>query len=153
MGDEPLIDNNSFSLIIPEDMNGLGNCYVSVLTNVIEKPSEVIDFSNQKCVTNAKREVLLISRSPIPYPKGTLEFEYEKVTGIQIFSKAALAFYNSTEKSLLEIAEENDLMRFVENDIKVKAIKSEYKTISVDTKKDLELVRKIIKERSAYEKK
>ena len=153
MGDEPLIDNNSFSLIIPEDMNGLGNCYVSVLTNVIEKPSEVIDFSNQKCVTNAKREVLLISRSPIPYPKGTLEFEYEKVTGIQIFSKAALAFYYSTEKSLLEIAEENDLMRFVENDIKVKAIKSEYKTISVDTKKDLELVRKIIKERSAYEKK
>lgn len=108
-------------------MNGLGNCYVSVLTNVIEKPSEVIDFSNQKCVTNAKREVLLISRSPILYPKGTLEFEYEKVTGIQIFSKAALAFYNSTEKSLLEIAEENDLMRFVENDIKVKAIKSEYK--------------------------
>lgn len=152
MGDEPLINHDSFSLVIPQNVENLNNYYVAVLTNSIERPSEVVDFSNQKCVTNAKGEILLISRSPIPYPKGTLEFEYEKVTGIQIFSKAALAFYNSTEKSLLEIAEENDLMRFVENDIKVNAIKSEYKTISVDTKKDLELVRKIIKERSAYEK-
>ena len=55
-----------------------GNCYVSVLTNVIEKPSEVIDFSNQKCVTNAKEKYINFEKPPIPYPKGTLEFEYEK---------------------------------------------------------------------------
>ena len=87
MGDEPLINYESFSLIIPEKLK---EYYVAVLTHIIDKPSEVIDFSNQKCVTNAKRDVLMISRSPIPYPKGTLDFDYEKVTGIQLFSKKAL---------------------------------------------------------------
>lgn len=144
MGDEPLIDEKCFDLILDKDVND--NYEVAALTNVIERPSEVIDFSNQKVVCNSKREALLISRSPIPYPKGSLDIEYEKVTGVQIFSRQALAVYNSTERSMLEKAEENDLMRFIENDIKVKMIRSPFKTISVDTPKDLELVRSIIQE-------
>ena len=107
----------------------------------------VIDFSNQKVVTNAAREILLISRSPIPYPKGTLDFEYEKVTGIQLYSKQALKFYHDTPKSILEKAEENDMMRFIENGHKVHAIVSPYKTVSVDTPKDLALVNEILKEK------
>lgn len=153
MGDEPLIDHRSFPLIVPsEDKNRIEERYVAVLTNLITKASEVVDFSNQKCVTNSKREVLFISRSPIPYPKGTLDFEYEKVTGIQLFSKKALEFYNQTPKSMLETAEENDLMRFIENGIKVTAIRSDYRTVSVDTPKDLELVRTIISGKNDYEK-
>jgi len=153
MGDEPLVDYKSFSLIIPSNTEYLESYYVAVLTNKLMKPAEVIDYSNQKCVSNSKGDILLISRSPIPYPKGSFDFDYEKVTGVQIFTKTALTFYNNTKKSELEIAEENDLMRFVENGIKVKAIRSDYKTISVDTPKDLELVRRIIKERKIYDKK
>ena len=130
MGDEPLVNPAAF-----------------VLTNIMEHPADVIDFSNQKVVTNAAREILLISRSPIPYPKGTLDFEYEKVTGIQLYSKQALAFYHATPKSILEKAEENDMMRFIENGHKVHAIVSPYKTVSVDTPKDLALVNTILKEK------
>ena len=142
MGDEPLVNEKSFSLVFPEKFDS--GYYVGALTNVLTNPTDVIDFSNQKVVTNANREALLISRSPIPYPKGTLDFQYEKVTGIQIFSKKALEFFNYTEKSILEKAEENDLMRFIENGIPVKMTVSEYKTISVDTPKDLEKVREIL---------
>ncbi len=144
MGDEPLVDVRCFSLIVPEKFE---EYYVAALSNILKSPPEVIDFSNQKVVTNSRREVLLISRSPIPYPKGTLDFEYEKVTGVQIFSKKALEFYNRTEKSVLEIAEENDLMRFVENGIPVKMIRSDFKTISVDTPKDLQKVIEILGEK------
>ena len=73
--------------------------YVAVLTNRMEHPADVIDFSNQKVVTNAAREILMISRSPIPYPKGTLDFEYEKVTGIQLYSRRALAFLPRKHRS------------------------------------------------------
>ena len=111
MGDEPLVDERSFSLVMPESYDG--EYYVGALTNVLSNPTDVIDFSNQKVVTNSKREALMISRSPIPYPKGTLDFQYEKVTGVQVFSRKALCFYNKTKKSILEKAEENDLMRFV----------------------------------------
>jgi len=145
MGDEPLVDEQCFSLVIPEKLND--GYYVGALTNILTNPTEVIDFSNQKVVTNSKRETLLISRSPIPYPKGTLDFQYEKVTGVQAFSKKALEFFDATEKSILERAEENDLMRFVENGIPVMMIVSNYKTISVDTPKDLELVRCLLEEK------
>ncbi|MGN0983760.1 MAG: 3-deoxy-manno-octulosonate cytidylyltransferase [Gemmiger sp.] len=145
MGDEPLINAAAFDLILPEELPA-DPYYVAVLTNVMEHPADVIDFSNQKVVTNAAREILLISRSPIPYPKGTLDFEYEKVTGIQLYSKRALQFYHDTPKSILEKAEENDMMRFIENGHKVHAIRSPYKTVSVDTPKDLALVNEILKE-------
>ena len=71
----------------------------------------------------------------------------EKVTGIQLYSKQALAFYHATPKSILEKAEENDMMRFIENGHKVHAIVSPYKTVSVDTPKDLALVNTILKEK------
>jgi 3-deoxy-manno-octulosonate cytidylyltransferase (CMP-KDO synthetase) len=146
MGDEPLIDVRAFDLILPDTLPA-DPCYVAVLTNVLSHPADVIDFSNQKVVTNAAREILLISRSPIPYPKGTLDFEYEKVTGIQLYSKQALAFYHATPKSILEKAEENDMMRYVENGHTVHAILSPYKTVSVDTPKDLALVNEILAKR------
>lgn len=142
MGDEPLIDSACFGLIIPDNITEA--CYVAALTNIISNPADVIDFSNQKVVTDSDRNALLISRSPIPYPKGTLDITYEKVTGVQVFSHEAIIFFNSKSKSPLEKAEENDLLRFIENGIKVKMIVSEYRTISVDTIKDLELVRHII---------
>lgn len=146
MGDEPLIDVRAFDLILPDTLPE-DPYYVSVLTNVMEHPADVVDFSNQKVVTNARREILMISRSPIPYPKGTLDFEYEKVTGIQLYSRKALQFYHDTPKSLLERAEENDMMRFIENGHTVHAIVSPYKTLSVDTPKDLVAVNEILKER------
>ena len=146
MGDEPLVNPAAFDLILPSTLPE-DPYYVAVLTNIMEHPADVIDFSNQKVVTNAAREILLISRSPIPYPKGTLDFEYEKVTGIQLYSKQALKFYHETPKSILEKAEENDMMRFIENGHKVHAIVSPYKTVSVDTPKDLALVNEILKEK------
>lgn len=146
MGDEPLINRKCFDLITSDE--NVGDYQVVALTNEISNPADVIDFSNQKVVTNEERRTLLISRSPIPYPKGSLDITYEKVTGIQLFSKNALEFYAKTPKSVLEKAEENDLMRFVEHGIGVKMIVSPYKTCSVDTPKDLEYVRNVIKNRT-----
>ena len=146
MGDEPLIDPKAFELILPKTLPD-DPYYVAGVTNRMEHPADVIDFSNQKVVCNARREILLISRSPIPYPKGTADFEYEKITGIQLFSKKALDFYAATPKSVLEKAEENDLMRFIENGHTVHAVLSPYKTVSVDTPKDVDIVCEILKER------
>lgn len=146
MGDEPLINVAAFDLILPQQLPE-DPYYVAGITNIMENPADVIDFSNQKVATNRNREILLISRSPIPYPKGSLDIQYEKITGIQLFSKQALAFYNDTPKSMLEKAEENDLMRFIENGHKVHAICSPYKTVSVDTPKDLIIVQEILSKR------
>lgn len=148
MGDEPLIDPKAFELILPKELPD-DPYYVAGVTNRMEHPADVIDFSNQKVVCNARREILLISRSPIPYPKGTADFEYEKITGIQLFSKKALDFYAATPKSALEKAEENDLMRFIENGRTVHAVLSPYKTVSVDTPKDVDIVCDVLRQRQS----
>lgn len=148
MGDEPLIDPKAFALILPKELPD-DPYYVAGVTNRMEHPADVIDFSNQKVVCNARREILLISRSPIPYPKGTADFEYEKITGIQLFSKKALDFYAATPKSALEQAEENDLMRFIENGHTVHAVLSPYKTVSVDTPKDVDIVCDVLRQRQS----
>ena len=147
MGDEPLIDPKAFELILPKELPD-DPYYVAGVTNRMEHPADVIDFSNQKVVCNARREILL-SRSPIPYPKGTADFEYEKITGIQLFSKKALDFYAATPKSALEKAEENDLMRFIENGHTVHAVLSPYKTVSVDTPKDVGIVCDVLRQRQS----
>lgn len=148
MGDEPLIDPKAFELILPKELPD-DPYYVAGVTNRMEHPADVVDFSNQKVVCNARREILLISRSPIPYPKGTADFEYEKITGIQLFSKKALDFYAATPKSALEKAEENDLMRFIENGHTVHAVLSPYKTVSVDTPKDVGIVCDVLRQRQS----
>ena len=148
MGDEPLIDPKAFELILPKELPD-DPYYVAGVTNRMEHPADVIDFSNQKVVCNARREILLISRSPIPYPKGTADFEYEKITGIQLFSNKALDFYAATPKSALEKAEENDLMRFIENGHTVHAVLSPYKTVSVDTPKDVDIVCDVLRQRQS----
>ena len=65
------------------------------------------------------------------------------------YRRQELLFYHDTPKSALELAEENDMMRFIEHGHTVHAIQSPYKTVSVDTPKDLTLVARILTERGA----
>ena len=60
MGDEPLIDNNSFSLVLHEEMNGLGNCYVSVLKNEFSIPAKfsMVNSKSQRMIDKSVTERL-----------------------------------------------------------------------------------------------
>ena len=147
-GDEPLIDPAVINCALPteSDLNDLEYYYSNVITTV-KNPVELIDPSNIKAVVNNKGEALWASRSAIPYPKGTIEFNYKKLVGVAAFSKKALEFYVNTPRSKLEEIEELDLYRFLENGKKVKLKEIECSTLSVDTPKDLEHIRKIIEER------
>ncbi|HEO8419444.1 TPA: 3-deoxy-manno-octulosonate cytidylyltransferase [Yersinia enterocolitica] len=143
LGDEPLIEPEIISSVIPKvNTNDISDLYVANLMTEIRDPTEVIDFTNLKIVTNQYGRGLYISRSPIPYPKGTLEFKYKKFVGVSIFTKNALKFYHETERGVLEAAEDNDFIRFIENGIDVWFIEVKTNSLSVDTPKDLERVKK-----------
>ena len=120
--------------------------YSNVITT-IENPVEVVDPTNIKAVVNAKGDAMWASRSPIPFPKGSMQFKYKKIVGVAAFSKKALQFYVDTPRSQLEFAEELDLYRFLENGKTVKLKEIESHTLSVDTPKDLEKVREVIASR------
>lgn len=147
-GDEPLIEPEVIEKSLPDenDAEDLEYYYSNVITT-INNPVEVVDPTNIKAVANAKGDAMWASRSPIPYPKGNMQFEYKKIVGIAAFSKKALQFYVDTPRSQVECTEELDLYRFLENGKKVKLKEIECHTLSVDTPKDLEKVREVIKAR------
>lgn len=142
-GDEPLIDPNLLESIIPsEDYNK--DFYVSNLMTKMHSPAEVVDFTNIKVVVDSENNCLFMSRSPIPYPKGMLDFDYYKHVGVMIYTKSALYFYQKTPRGKMERIEDVDYLRFIENNKKVKMVDVVANTLSVDTPKDLAVVKDLI---------
>lgn len=145
-GDEPLIDPLAVQQIIPEDVDSNG-IYVANLMTEIRNPLEAVDTSKIKITTDVNGYALYMARYPIPFPKGTYEFTFNKFVGVQCFTKNALAFANQSPRGIIESAEDIDEYRFLENGQKIKFIKVDTITLSVDTPKDLEKVKDIIQKR------
>ena len=90
---------------------------------------------------NESGRCIYLSRAPIPYPKGTLDFNYWKYVGIECFNKAALDFFVNTPMGNIERVEDIDHLRFIENGIPMYFKEVQSESISVDTAKDLDFVR------------
>ena len=143
-GDEPLIEPDAIDAVAGEAKRSGMDC-VNAMT-IIKTAPEVIDSANIKVVTNTKGNLLYTTRSPIPFPKGGLDFDYMKFVGIGAFSPKALKRYNETPKSKLERIEECDLLRFVDQEIPVRMTEVTCRSVSVDTPKDLEFVRSLLRD-------
>ncbi|MDB4389074.1 hypothetical protein N9Z49_03375 [Akkermansiaceae bacterium] len=143
-GDEPVLNSDAIMKCIPDDLQS-GDFYVSNLMTDFEDPVEVVDATNLKIVTNRDGICLFISRSPIPYPKGSMNYAYKKFVGVGAFTKKALEYYHETERGPVEIIEENDSFRFIENRKDIYYINAHCKSLSVDTAKDIEQVETYLK--------
>ena len=141
-GDEPLIDPLAVSRVV--ERAKVNDYEVTHAMTKIRTAPEVVDFTNIKVVVSTDNLLLYTTRSPLPYPKGGLDFDYMKFVGIGVFSKSALSFYNDTPKSKLEKIEECDLLRFIDKRIPVEMVEVSCRNVSVDTPKDLEAVIEII---------
>ena len=142
-GDEPLIDPISIQKIIPEKENNDDTVFIGARRKLTD-PAETIDSANIKLVIGKNNLCMYMSRTPIPYPKGTLFFDYWKYVGIECFNKKALDFFVNTEMGNIEKVEDIDHLRFLENGVKIYFKEVESESLSVDTPKDLEKVKKII---------
>lgn len=142
-GDEPSIRHDVISSVIPENYNKDG-IFVGALRREFKEPVEVIDPSNIKISTNENGDCIYLSRSPIPYPYKTIDFSYYKIVGVECYNKKALEFFDMHESGNLERIEDISLLRFIENKIPINFNLVDTDSLSVDTPKDLEKVRKII---------
>ena len=143
-GDEPLIDPKNIAKLVPNGVSPDEFYFANAMT-LVKNPVEVVDNARIKIVTDVDGYGLYMARTPIPYPKGSSNFEYKKFVGIQCFSKSALEFCGVTERGEIEGIEDIDEYRFLEHGKKVKFIPVDASSFSVDTKKDLEKVREMLK--------
>ncbi len=129
---QPLIDDKSIKV---------SNLYADIKTvEAFEDPNEV------KVVVDKKGFALYFSREPIPSrKKGVLEVPMYKQVCIIPFDRDFLLEYNNIEQTPYEIIESVDMMRILENGLKVKMIYTEKESYAVDTPEDLAHVIEVMK--------
>jgi len=143
-GDEPLIEPESIEMMIPKKIPD-EEYYVGSSMRKISSPSELMDPGNIKIEVNSKNECIIMSRSPVPFPYKTVLFDYLKLVGVECYNKNALDLFVSKDTGIIEKIEDITLMRFIENGILPKMTMLPTSSLSVDTEKDLEKVRLIMK--------
>ena len=143
-GDEPLICPETIQQILPHDTDSF---FAANLMTEVRNPAEVIDSTNIKVVTDTAGNALFMSRNPIPYPKADLNITYYKHLGVLAYSGEALDFFVNTEKGPAERAEDINELRFIEHGKRLKMIPVHAETLSVDTPKDLSVVRERIQKK------
>ena len=149
-GDEPLMEAEVIEKAIEPFLNN-HDLQVSNLMTKITDPVDVINFTVPKVLTNKDGIGIFLTRSPAPYPKGCISFNYFKQVCVYGFTPSALKFYcdygKKYGKAKIEAIEDIEILRFIENGFKVQYIEVNSDTVAVDTPNDLNKVIKIMTEK------
>lgn len=146
-GDEPLLSSDYVSAVIPDYVD-VNREYGANLIAKMHNPVEVMDTSNIKVVFDDDMNTCYMSRTPIPYPYRSIEFEYYKHIGIIGYTKKMLDFYAEHGPGRFERIEGIATLRFTDYGKELKCIEvQDMNSLSVDTQMDLDHVRIVIKEK------
>ena len=147
-GDEPMIIPEMISQSL-KPFNIDSETKVVNLYSDIKTIEEFNDPNEVKVVVDINSNALYFSREPIPSrKKGFDEVPMYKQVCVIPFQRNYLLEFNKTKQTPLEIIESVDMLRIIENRDAVKMVYVKNTTYSVDTKKDLDNVERIMKDDS-----
>ena len=112
------------------------------------------NFDETKLVTNSLNKVLYISRYDIPYDISNNKNQTKKVhIGMFLFKKNILDAVTQQKSTFNEKRESIELIRSLELDLNVFALKVDSKNlVSVDSKEDFEIAKKLISKDKIFQK-
>lgn len=157
-GDEPFIN--------PEQINDLKSCFDDAGTHIATlvrkfdtaKGFEALfDPNLVKVVFSNNMQALYFSRSIIPYVRGAEWTEWlDKCTfyshvGIYAYRRDVLAEVTALPRSIHEIAESLEQLRWLDNGYKIKVAITEHPTIGIDTPADLEAAIKFANDNNLFD--
>ncbi len=143
-GDEPLIQPHHLAQLVHRIENEERIPMVTLAAPISEE--EASSPSCVKVVVNAKQNALYFSRAPIPYHSNTLgKALYWKHIGVYGYRRNVLLRLVAYPPSYLEQIEKLEQLRALEHGIPIRVITISEPVISVDTEKDLQRVREIIR--------
>lgn len=147
-GDEPFVD--------PQQINSLASIFsenkdaeIGTLAKLITDPAEIFDPKEAKIVFNDQKQVLYMSRSPIPYIKDLetklwhTKFDFYKHIGIYGFREYTLLNISKMQQTNLEKVESLEQLRWL-NTYKMYLGFTDIDTLSIDTPEDLSEISKYL---------
>lgn len=145
-GDEPMIDPLAIDVAIPDSIPQDVEFGTNTISPFLD-PVGVVDPTNIKVVFDDKFKALYMSRTPIPYPYASLEFQYYKHVGVIGYNRKMLEFYRKSIPGKFEKIEGIDTLRFIDYGKTLQFCPVNIReSLSVDTPKDLEKVCRLMKE-------
>ena len=143
-GDEPIFN--------PRDLKKLIKFAKKYPADVINGYSKILDKKDffdeniPKVLFSKKKELIYMSRAPIPFNKKKKFFwAYRQICAYSLPYKALLKFYKIKKKSKIENIEDLELLRFIEMGVKIRMIEMSNKSLAIDTKNDLKKINRILK--------
>jgi 3-deoxy-manno-octulosonate cytidylyltransferase (CMP-KDO synthetase) len=144
-GDEPLIDPRSIDQAVAP-LVADPSVPMTTLYKRITHGSELDDPNVVKIVVDRGGFALYFSRAAIPYtqnPRGGWPPLYRHI-GLYAYRRSTLLVLANLEPTPLERAESLEQLRALEHGIRIKAVETDYDSLSVDTPQDLEEVRRLL---------
>lgn len=147
-GDEPFIHKEHLREII----KCFENCetQIATLAKRITKNEDIFNPDKPKVLINNDNFAVYFSRSPIPYIRDYDQKEWHlhhvffKHIGIYAYRSEILNEITKLKRAELEIAESLEQNRWIQNSYKIYVRLTEKESISIDTKEDLDYVKKNI---------
>lgn len=146
LGDEPILPAEDERKVVAAIRSGV-SADAFHLVEIMKDPVDVVNITTVKLAINDEGYCIFMSRAPIPTPKSALGYSYFKSAGCIALSREVLDFFTRTKRGNIELAEDIEQMRLLENHKKIYTVLAEYPSMAVDTPKDLERIRKEIQRR------
>ena len=124
--------------------------YTQKRVNLISNIANVNEFKDKNCIKVVKDKnnfALYFSRSAIPFKSQFNKKNIKKQVCSIPFRRKMLQFYFKKKLSLLEKIESIDMLRLLENGIKIKLVETSRYTHAVDTQSDIKMVEKLMKKK------
>jgi 3-deoxy-manno-octulosonate cytidylyltransferase (CMP-KDO synthetase) len=143
-GDEPLIDPGLIDTLARE-LKKPGCPEMVTAAFPIKSNEEFEDPNVNKVVLDKDGNAIYFSRSPIPYPRKPGNAAPLKHLGIYGYSRSFLLKYSSLKQTPLEISEQLEQLRAIENGYKIRVVIAKKDSAGVDTPDDVKKVEKILR--------
>lgn len=152
-GDEPTVKPKMIDQLV-ESLKKEPLVPMATLVRKIENKEDLGNPNVVKVVKTKYNLALYFSRYCIPYfrsKNGSRKFDVTKFRnyfehiGIYAYRKNFLLKFTQMPPTPLEMAEKLEQLRVLENGYKIKLVETKFKTHPVDTKKDIKIVEKILR--------
>ncbi|KAF5728314.1 Nucleotide-diphospho-sugar transferases superfamily protein isoform 1 [Tripterygium wilfordii] len=148
-GDEPLIDPEIIDGVVKALQAAPDAVFSTAVTSL--KPEDAFDPNRVKCVVDNRGYAIYFSRGLIPYNKSAQvnpDFPYLLHLGIQSYDSKFLRIYPDLQPTPLQLEEDLEQLKVLENGYKMKVIKVDHEAHGVDTPEDVEKIEALMRERN-----
>ncbi|XP_061983135.1 3-deoxy-manno-octulosonate cytidylyltransferase, mitochondrial isoform X2 [Populus nigra] len=148
-GDEPLIDPEIIDGIVKSLQAAPDAVFSTAVTSL--KPEDAFDPNRVKCVVDNQGYAIYFSRGLIPYNKSgkvNPQFPYLLHLGIQSYDAKFLKIYPELQPTPLQLEEDLEQLKVLENGYKMKVIKVDHEAHGVDIPEDVEKIENLMREQN-----